>query len=540
MLKSLRVRNYAVVESVDAEFGPGLNVLTGETGAGKSVLMGALGLALGARADASVVRDGAKEAEVEADFGSRVLRRTVTREGRSRAWIDDESVAIAELRAAGHELVEAYGPTAAMRLADEQGQREALDAFAGLGPSSTVVRSYAARWAEYEACRAKLDAILATDAADPDAVDLLRYQIDEIAAAELTDEDETLSERHAAAAHAEEITENANAVTEALGGDEGAAAIIASVRPRLAAIARHLPQAEAWLGEAEEISVKIQELSRTVADAVAGLEDGVEDLAALDARLTVVNRLMRKYLPSGGRVADLAGVLEAKRAKLDAIENRDARLDELRADLESALRALNNAGAVLTKARRGAAAKLAAVATDELRGLGFRQSGFSVALKPSEPASHGCDRVAFMFAPNPGEASRPLADIASSGEIARVLLALASATLSCSPASAAAPTLVFDEIDANIGGEIGRAVGERLRSVAKGRQAIALTHLPQTAVYGGRHLVVKKSVSGGRTRTRIAVVEGDERVSEIARMLGGEKITSVVRKHAQELLDISS
>lgn len=539
MLKSLRVRNYAVVESAAAEFGPGLNVLTGETGAGKSVLMGALGLALGARADASVVRDGAKEAEVEADFGGRVLRRTVTREGRSRAWIDDESVSIAELRDAGRELVEAHGPTAAMRLADEQGQREALDAFANLGQSSPVVRSYATQWAEYEACRARLDALLATDAADPDAVDLLRYQIEEIAAAELTDEDETLAERHAAAAHAEEIAENANAVTEALGGDEGAAAIIASVRPRLAAVARHLPQAEAWLGEAEEISVRMQELSRTVADAVAGLEDGVEDLAALDARLTVVNRLMRKYLPSGGRVADLTGVLEAKRAKLDALENRDARIDELRAGLESALKALNKAGAALTKARRVAAAKLAAAATEELRGLGFRQSGFSVALEPTEPASHGCDRVVFMFAPNPGEAARPLSDIASSGEIARVLLALASATLSASPVSAAAPTLVFDEIDANIGGEIGRAVGERLRSVARGRQAIALTHLPQTAVYGDRHLVVEKSVSGGRTRTRISAVEGDERVSEIARMLGGEKITSVVRKHAQELLDLS-
>ena len=246
MLKSLRVRNYAVVESVDAEFGPGLNVLTGETGAGKSVLMGALGLALGARADASVVRDGAKEAEVEADFGDKVLRRTVTREGRSRAWIDDESVSISELRDAGRELVEVHGPTAAMRLADEQGQRDALDAFAGLGASAPAVRAYAERWVEYEACRARLEALLGTDAADPDAVDLLRYQIEEIAGAELTEEDETLAERHAAAAHAEEIVENANAVTEALGGDESASTILASVRPRLVAIARHLPQAEAW------------------------------------------------------------------------------------------------------------------------------------------------------------------------------------------------------------------------------------------------------------------------------------------------------
>ena len=539
MLKSLRVRNYAVVENVDAEFGPGLNVLTGETGAGKSVLMGALGLAQGARADASVVRDGAKEAEVEADFGDRVLRRTVTREGRSRAWIDDESVSVAELRDAGRELVEAHGPTAAMRLADEQGQLDALDAFAGLGVSAPAVRAYAGRWAEYEASRAGLDELLGAGAADPDAVDLLRYQVDEIVAAELTEEDETLAERHAAAAHAEEIAENANAITEALGGDEGASAVLASVRPRLAAIARHLPQAEAWATEAEEIALRMQELSRTVADAVAGMVDGVEDLAALDARLTVVNRLRRKYLPGGGGVADLMGVLEAKRAKLDALENRDRRLQEAKAALEASRKTLVESGAVLTKARRAAAAKLAKAATGELHGLGFRQAGFSVSVEPAEPSSHGCDRVVFMFAPNPGEAARPLADIASSGEIARVLLALASATRSAAPAAASAPTLVFDEIDANIGGEIGRAVGERLRSVAKGRQAIALTHLPQTAVYGERHLVVEKSVAGGRTRTRISAVEGDERISEIARMLGGEKITSVVRKHAQELLSLS-
>ena len=537
MLKSLRVRNYAVVEGVDVEFDPGLNVLTGETGAGKSVLMGALGLALGARADASVVRDGAKEAEVEADFGGKVLRRTVTREGRSRAWIDDESVSIAELREAGRELVEAYGPSAAMRLAEEHAQREALDAFGGLVASSPQVRAYAERWAGYETCRKRLDELLATDEADPDALELLRYQIGEIEAAELTDDDETLAERHAAAAHAEEIAENAGAVTEALGGDESASAALATVRTRLAAIARHLPQAAEWAVEADEIAVRVEELSRTVADAVAKLEGGAEDLSLLDARLTIVNRLRRKYLPGGGSVADLVGVLDAKRAKLDALENREVRIGELRSEAEKAEKELRKAGAALAKVRKSAAAKLAKAATAELRGLGFLKADFSVASEPAEPSPHGCDRVVFMFAPNPGEAARPLADIASSGEIARVLLALASATLSRT--NAGAPTLVFDEIDANIGGEVGRAVGERLRSVAAGRQAIAITHLPQTAVYGDRHLVVEKGVSEGRTRTRIAAVDGDGRVSEIARMLGGEKITSVVRKHAQELLDLS-
>lgn len=540
MLKSLRVRNYALVESVDVEFASGLNVLTGETGAGKSVLMGALGFVLGARADASVVRDGAKEAEVEANFGDRVVvRRTVTREGRSRAWINDESVSIAELRDFGHGLVDMHGPSAAMRLADESGQREVLDSFGGLVADAPLVRAYAKRWSAREECRARLEAICATSAADPDALELLRYQIDEISSAALTEDDETLAERHAAAAHSEEIVENASAVAEALGGDESASAILAAVRPKLDVMARHLPQAAGWAVEADELMVRLQELSRTVADTVSGLDGAADDLEKLDARLTLVNRLMRKYLPRGGSVAGLSSLLEEKRQKLDALENREERMRALEAELSEADKALKSAGAVLTKARVKASEKLAKAATCELHGLGFKQSGFSIKLERAEPAPHGCDRVMFMFAPNPGEAARPLADIASSGEIARVLLAITSATLAVAPESARAPTLVFDEIDANVGGEAGRAVGERLRKVSSGRQAIALTHLPQTAVYGDRHLVVAKTVSHGRTRTSIAAVEGDERVSEIARMLGGEKITSVVRKHAQELLDIS-
>ena len=181
------------------------------------------------------------------------------------------------------------------------------------------------------------------------------------------------------------------------------------------------------------------------------------------------------------------------------------------------------------------ARRVAKAVTGELRDLGFLQAKFGVALEPAEPAPHGCDRVVFMFAPNPGEPDRPLATVASSGEIARVMLALKSVLAAHDPAE----VLVFDEIDANIGGEVGRAVGEKLRAVAGRHQVIAITHLPQSAVYGDRHLVVAKAVSDGRTRTTISAVEGEERVAEIARMLGGEKLTSVVRRHAEELLQLS-
>lgn len=540
MLNRLSVRNLAVVEKVEVEFDPALNVITGETGAGKSVLMGALELVLGGRAEASVVRDGAKEAEVEADFGETVIRRTVTREGRSRAWVNDESVSVAELKELGHALVDIHGPTANQKLVEESFQRELLDAD---GKASAAGRAYAADWARYAALKGEIAAL--ADVGGEDEADMLRFQVNELEGAELTDDDETLSERHAAAAHAEEIIENANAMTEALGGDRGVSELLAALQPKFRAIARHLPQAEAWAREADDITVRVQELSRTIADAVSDLDGGEEDLASLDARLTLVNRLKRKYRAED--VPRLRAILSEKKERLAAIEGRDERLRDLQVQLDAAEKAVRTTGAALTKARAAAGEKLAKAVTKELKDLGFRQAKLFVALEPQMPDAHGCDRVVYMFEPNPGESARPLAAIASSGEIARVMLALKVVTSAAPfpvprsplPVPRSPLTLVFDEIDANIGGEVGRVVGEKLRAVAKAHQVIAITHLPQSAVYGTRHLVVSKRVADGRTRTTLSPVVGDARVSEIARMLGGEKLTSVVRKHAEELLHLS-
>ena len=544
MLKKLTVSNLAVVEKAEAEFAPGLNVLTGETGAGKSVLMGALGLVLGGRADASVVRDGAKEAEVEADFGETVIRRTVTREGRSRAWVNDESVSIAELKELGRTLVDIHGPTANQKLMEEAFQRETLDGYGNID-----LRAYAKVWSERAELVAQRDALCG--AASEDELDMLRFQVNELEEAGLSEDDETIAERHAAAAHAEEIVENANAITEALGGDQSAAEILIQLQPRFREIAKHLPSAAEWATEAEELTVKVQELSRTVADAASKMDVGEEDLEELDKRLTLVNKLLRKYRASD--VSSLMSSLETKKAKLDALEHREERVAELEAKIAVADKAVRKAGAELTKLRTAAAARLSASVTKELRDLGFLQAKFFVALESVEPEAHGMDRVVYMFEPNPGEAARPLAAIASSGEIARVMLALkvvlsakclvpgvcqGEGSAPSTKHQAPSTTLVFDEIDANIGGEVGKTVGEKMRAVARRHQVIAITHLPQSAVYGDRHLVVSKAVSGGRTRTRISEVEGEDRVSEVARMLGGEKLTTVVRKHAEELLQL--
>lgn len=557
MLKRLTVSNLAVVEKAEAEFCPGLNVITGETGAGKSVLMGALDLVLGGRADASVVRDGAKEAEVEAVFelglerkvgGGETcvtVRRTVTAQGRSRAWIDDESVTVAELKELGAQLVDIHGPTANQRLAEEDFQRKALDAFGGVDLAARGRKEGAKSYAELFAWLAELRTQISDlkSSGGEDELDMLRFQVNELESAELTEDDETLSERHAAAAHAEEIVENANAVTEALGGDQSAAEILVALHPRFREMAKHLPAAEAWAAEAEDLTVRIQELSRTVADAASKLDVGEEDLEELDARLTLINRLLRKYEKGignqGSGVGGLLELLEAKKAKLDALEHCEERVAELEAKIAVADKAVRTAGAELTKKRRAAAEKLSKAVTAELKDLGFLQAKFFVALEPIEPEAHGMDRVVYMFEPNPGEAARPLAAIASSGEIARVMLALKTCTSKTSQTFQTSQTLVFDEIDANIGGEVGKIVGEKMRMVAKSHQVIAITHLPQSAVCGERHLVVSKAVAGGRTKTRISEVDGEDRVAEIARMLGGEKLTSVVKRHAEELLQLS-
>ena len=570
MLKKLTVSNLAVVEKAEAEFAPGLNVLTGETGAGKSVLMGALELVLGGRADASIVRDGAKEAEVEADFGDKLVRRTVTREGRSRAWVNDESVSVAELRELGRTLVDVHGPTANQKLMEEAFQRETLDSYADFDSvkkgrsisesGESVKRRYGSAFAELAGLKDQVSRLTSSDGEDE--LDMLRFQVNELEEAALSEDDETIAERHAAAAHAEEIVENANAITESLGGEQSAAEILIQLQPRFREIAKHLPSAADWAAEAEELTVRVQELSRTVADAASKLDVGDEDLEELDKRLTIVNKLKRKYLtgksvsacaeegfcigasehptirPSA--VGQLLAVLDGKKKRLDELEHREERIAELNEKIAVADKQVRKAGAELTKLRKSAAEKLSASVTKELRDLGFLQAKFFVALEPIEPEPYGMDRVVYMFEPNPGEQARPLADIASSGEIARVMLALKVAGMRDEGRGMReATTLVFDEIDANIGGEVGKIVGEKMKAVASSHQVIAITHLPQSAVYGDRHLVVSKHVSGGRTRTRISEVEGEDRISEVARMLGGEKLTSVVRKHAEELLQLS-
>ena len=556
MLRRLKVDNLAIVEHAEAEFRDGLTVITGETGAGKSVFMGALTLALGARADASAVRDGCRDARIEAEFdagqvdgfleeqglppcedGVLLVRRVISASGGSRVWINDSATSVQTLRSLGDLLVDIHGPNDRRSLVDEEFQRDTLDRYGKVDRDG-----YTAAWRELSDLRIRRAALEGTvDVADE--IERLRHCVDEIDAAGLTeDDDEALAARHAAAAHAAEIVEAANEATAALTGDgggsygssgaESAADLLIAAGNRFREMAKYHDVANEWNDELENVITSVQELSRAVADSVSRIDADPETLQALDDRISLVRRLKRKY--SCATVAELLALRESRALKLADLEDRDVKIQELDEQIAAAGKKVVKAGAELTALRRKASAKLGAAVTRELRGLGFLQAGFSVALEPREPDSSGCDAVVYRFEPNPGESARPLAQSASTGEIARVMLAVKTVIAGLD----SIPVLIFDEIDANLGGETGRAVGEKLKSVAAHHQVIAITHLPQSAVYGERHLVVEKTVAGGRTRSAIREVVGDERVREVARMLGGEKATSVVLRHAQELLGL--
>ena len=547
MLTRLSVRNLAIVESADVEFGGGLTVITGETGAGKSVLMGALELVLGARADASTVRDGAKEARIEATFavpgvvdafldaaglppcedGVLLVRRAISATGGGRVHVNDAATTVQTLRALGKLLVDVHGPNDHQSLLEEGFQRGVLDAHGRLDTSA-----YAAAWARLADLRAQRADLQGDDADVAETCERLRYAVDELGAAQLTPEDDDeLPARHAAAAHAAEILDCANAATAALSeADDSAAAALVGAGARVREMARFHEAAGAWGETIERLTVEVQELAQEIADSASRLDADPEALQALDDRLSLVQRLKRKYACPD--VAALLALRDERARRLAELEGRGARLAALEDEIAAAEAAVRAAGAKLTAARTKAAARLARAVTKELHGLGFLRAGFDVSLAPHAPDATGCDAVDFLFAPNPGEAARPLREIASTGEIARVMLAVKTVVAEHD----AIPVLVFDEIDSNIGGEVGRAVGEKLRAVARHHQVIAITHLPQSAVYGARHLAVAKAVSGGRTRSTIQPLEGEARVAEIARMLGGTSLTSVVEQHARELL----
>ncbi len=554
MLVQLSVKNLAIVETAEVVFGAGLNIITGETGAGKSVLMGALDLVLGGRADKSAIREGASEAWVEAAFsladsraadsllqetglppceeGALLVRRSVAASGTGRCLINDTPATVQTLRRLGSLLVDIHGPYDHQSLLDPDFQRDVLDAYGHCTPARNACGE---AWRGLQTLQARLNE-LQGDTADIEAeIDRLKFMVDEISRAGLSEADEgPLVNQHTEAANAEQIlalgTEICNGLTD---GERSAFDLLAELQTQLAELARILPEATAWRAEAQAAAVQLQELGRAVSDRLSRIEADPDRLQQLEARMAQVQRLKRKY---GHTIGEVLASLAKHQTRLHDLATRTEQVERLQAEIREATNVLTRKAATLTKNRTQAAVKLARAITGELHDLGFLKSGFSADLAACAPGPRGADLVTFGFAPNPGEPMRPLKAIASSGEIARVMLAVKAVLASHD----SIPVLVFDEIDANIGGEIGRVVGQKLRHVAGSHQVISITHLPQSAVYGHRHYVVSKEVVKGRTRMRIELLDADRRIDEIARMLGGKGLTSVIESHARELLASAS
>lgn len=541
------MRNLAVVEAAEARFGPGLNVITGETGAGKSVLMGALHLVLGERADRSAIRTGADEAAVSAVYeladtaavdallreaeippceeGTLIIRRAILANGNGRIRVNDATATAALLRRLAPLLTDIHGPTDNLSLLDAGFQLRLLSAYAG---AERETARYAERWEALQTLKARLREAEGEPGERRAETERLAEAIEDIRAVNPTEDDGVpLLERHKAAANAGEILSIGNALTERLSDGEGALTEqLMEVHRALRALGGLLPEAEAWGEELTAAQVALQELAKSISVRLSQIEADPEGLERLEARLGQIQRLRRKYGPT---LADVLVYWEKAQARLAELNTLEGDLQALRGQIAEAEDALRAAGLALRGKRATAAPRLSAAITAELRELGFARASFPIALEPCEPGPTGMDRAVFSFEPNPGEAARPLADIASSGEIARVMLAV-KVILARHDGT---PTLVFDEIDANVGGETGRRVGEKLRRLAEATQVLCITHQPQAAVHGQTHFRVSKSVEGGRTVTRIERLAPEARADELARMLGGGE---AARRHAEALL----
>ncbi len=531
-LLELTVVDLALLERVRVRLRPGLTVLTGETGAGKSLLIDALGLALGARADVSLVRHGSELARVEALFEVAgrdeplIAAREVTSAGRSVARLDDEAVTVARLAETTGGLAEIHGQHEQQRLLAPAWQRELLDAFGRHRALRQVVREAVAAWRDN---RATLDAMPADPAELQRRIELAEHTAAEIEAVGMREgEVAELQAALAAAAHAETIGRLDASLRERLVGEGGGARdVLARAAREALELARLERRYEPLVERLEGLAAEVEDAALELRRMTGELELEPGRLATMEERLGRLYSLLRKYGESEAAVLEAEARSRVEAARLRGMEAERAR--RLAAD-ELLERQAREAAAALSDARRASAATLAQATAAHLHALGLGQAALTVEVVASALSGDGADEVAFRFAPNPGEPPLPLARIASGGELSRVSLAL-----KCALAGAdATPTLIFDEIDAGIGGRSAEPVGRLLRQLAEGHQVLVVTHLPQIAAYADHHLLVEKGARGRRTVTQVHELAGEERVAELAAMLGSAE--SAARDTARALL----
>ncbi len=551
MLNWMRIKNLALVEEADIEFSPGFNVISGETGAGKSVIIGGVGLLLGERAEKSSIRTGSERCEVSGEFsldsaagaevrkllahagieegpeaGSELNIRRVITPSSTRNFVNDSPVALQTLKEIGDLLVDIHGANEHQTLLRNAAQLELLDRYARI---DEPLGNCAKLWSSLRELRARRDDFLSKMPSENEAR-LLRDEIAEIEkAAPGVNEDSEINERHALAANSRQILELTSRAAAILSEAES------SVVDRLSEALRVLRDLERFapgkggelLKAGEEISGSLKELSRDISVHGASVDLDEREFAALEERLRVLQTLKRRYGPA---LEDVARRLEESKERLLQFENSAQIREGLEKEERELIAKHKAACAALSKRRAEAAAALAKEVVRELERLDFLKSSFSVSLLPAEPGPKGSDKVEFMFTANPGQPERPLREVASSGEMSRVMLAI-----KCVLAEAdRTPMLIFDEIDVNIGGKTAAKVGSGLAKLASSHQVLCISHLPQVASKAQAHFLVEKSLSKDSAVTEIRPIEGERRVKEIARMLGGGKAATA---HARELLE---
>jgi len=563
VLIELRLENYAVIDNLVVEFGIGLNLLTGETGAGKSILIDALALLMGDKASSDIIRTGSDRSVIsavfeadsadrkvlekvldqngldESDDGSIILRREIAAAGKGRVFVNNQPATVSVLKLLAPHLAVIHAQNESILSFDGPARLELLDAFA-----ETNLEPVAASFAAWKVLRTRIDELERGEQDRLRLVDLWIFQKREIEEGRLqSGEDEQLEAEKRVLANAERIYNAAmNAFDLLYEGNGSTASTLRAAQKQLEELIRYEPKFQDALAALDSARISVEDVGATVRDYAGGIHASPEHLAQVEDRLALIDRLKRKYGPS---LDDVIRFGAEVCQKLSEVENKDEILKQLRAELAKAADDYLQVARALSKKRFDAARKLEKLVEAEINDLAMK-STFRIEKTQSEEESHwtatGIDQVVYMISTNPGEPLRQLEHIASGGELSRVMLALkasvesASAPLSRKNRQKAQKTLVFDEIDTGIGGRAAEAVGKKLKSLARSHQVLCVTHLPQIATFGDQHYVIEKKESAGRTRTSIRPVTGEERTEEVARMLSGAKLTDTSRKHAEQMI----
>jgi len=556
MLQQCTIRNFALIEEARVEFAEGFHVLTGETGAGKSIIIDALSLIAGGRGSAEWVRHGAGKAEIECVFSlpenhpvyslleelgipaergdDLIIRRELTVQGKSFSRVNGMSVNLAMLKAIGEWLVNIHGQHEHQSLLHPSRHIGLLDEFGG-GELLEVKREYDHWYGRWTAAARELAEWEENSRKQLQMADLYRFQIKELTEADLKpDEDEELEAEKRLLAHAEKLAMNANEAYDSLYGGRAALELVDRAVQRLQEIIRFDPTMAPLLEQVQEAYFQLEDAAFQLRDYRERIEFQPDRLERIERRLDLLHGLRRKY---GQTVREMMEYLEKIRAEMSALEHSDEKLEQLRKEAEEARRRALECGAELGRRRRAAADRLAGRIMEALKELQMEKTVFSVEFRAlKEPGTNGLDEVEFMISPNPGEPLKPLHRIASGGELSRIMLAVKSIVAE----NERIPVLVFDEVDTGVSGRAAQAIAEKLARLARKVQVFSVTHLPQVACMADVHFLVDKRSAGGRTFTEVRPLGPGERETELARMLGGVEITDTTALHAKEMLALAA